>query len=75
VERTQPDFDDFDDVAAQAATVGSLTTVEVLVRGGPTKDTVDLIKEAAPVPAGADRRAGVWEGDGHLQVAPRRRPG
>jgi hypothetical protein len=47
VERTQPDFDDFDDVAAQSATTGSATIVEVLVRGGPTKDTVDLLDTAA----------------------------
>ena len=47
VEGTQPDFDDFDDIAAQSATTGSATTVEVLVRGGPTKDTVSQLEEAA----------------------------
>lgn len=47
VEGTQPDFDDFDDIAAQSATTGSATTVEVLVRGGPTKDTVGQLEEAA----------------------------
>jgi hypothetical protein len=47
VEGTQPDFDDFDDIAAQSATIGSATTVEVLVRGGPTKDTVGQLEEAA----------------------------
>ncbi|WP_116450298.1 hypothetical protein [Blastococcus litoris] len=47
VEGTQPDFDDFDDVAAQSATTGSGTTVEVLVRGGPTGDTVGQLEEAA----------------------------
>jgi hypothetical protein len=47
VEGTQPQFDDFDDVAAQSATSGSATTVEVLVRGGPTKDTDDLLEAAA----------------------------
>ena len=47
VQGTQPEFDDFGDVAAQTATTGSATTVEVLVRGGPTKDTVDLLKAAA----------------------------
>jgi hypothetical protein len=47
VEGTQPDFDDFDDIAAQSATMGSATTVEVLVRGGPTKDTVGQLEEAA----------------------------
>jgi hypothetical protein len=47
VEGTQPQFDDFDDVAAQSSTSGSATTVEVLVRGGPTKDTVDQLEAAA----------------------------
>jgi SAM-dependent methyltransferase len=47
VDRTQPDFDDFDDVAAVSATTGSATTVEVLVRGGPTTDTVGQLEEAA----------------------------
>ena len=47
VDGTQPDFDDFDDIAAQSATIGSATTVEVLVRGGPTKDTVGQLEEAA----------------------------
>ncbi|MGY1804455.1 hypothetical protein ACI78T_14345 [Blastococcus sp. SYSU D00922] len=47
VEGTQPDFDDFDDIAAQSATTGSGTTVEVLVRGGPTKDTVGQLEESA----------------------------
>jgi hypothetical protein len=47
VEGSQPTFDRFDDVAAQGATNGSGTTVEVLVRGGPTKDTVGLLEGAA----------------------------
>jgi hypothetical protein len=47
VEGTQPSFDDFGDVAAQSATTGSATTVEVLVRGGPTKDTVGVLEDAA----------------------------
>src|SRR5919112_1869316 len=47
VEGTQPKFDDFDDIAAQSATTGTATTVEVLVRGGPTKDTVGQLEEAA----------------------------
>lgn len=47
VEGTLPQFDDFGDVAAQSATTESGTTVEVLVRGGPTKDAVDLLAEAA----------------------------
>jgi hypothetical protein len=44
---TQPDFDDFGDVAAEAATVGSAVTVEVLVRGGPIEDAVDQLTAAA----------------------------
>jgi len=47
VEGTQPDFDDVDDIAAQSATTGSGTTVEVLVRGGPTTDTVGQLEESA----------------------------
>jgi hypothetical protein len=43
----QPEFDDFDDVAAQAATIGSSATVEVLVRGGPIEDAVDQLAAAA----------------------------
>jgi hypothetical protein len=43
---TQPEFDDFDDVAAEAATVGSAVTVEVLVRGGPIDDAVAQLAEA-----------------------------
>jgi hypothetical protein len=44
---TQPQFDDFDDVAAQVATVGPAATVEVLVRGGPIEDSVAQLAEAA----------------------------
>jgi len=44
---TQPEFDDFDDVAAQAATIGTAATVEVLVRGGPIEDAVDQLAAAA----------------------------
>ena len=44
---TQPEFDDFDDVAAQSATIGTAATVEVLVRGGPTTDAVDQLAAAA----------------------------
>ncbi|WP_324273397.1 hypothetical protein [Blastococcus brunescens] len=47
MEGTQAQFDDFEDVAAQSATTGSSTTVEVLVRGGPTGDTVDQLAAAA----------------------------
>jgi hypothetical protein len=44
---TQPEFDDFDDVAAQVATIGSAATVEVLVRGGPIEDAVGQLAAAA----------------------------
>lgn len=47
VEGTQPQFEDFGDVAAQSATTGTATTVEVLVRGGPIEDSVALLAEAA----------------------------
>ena len=47
VEGTQPSFDDFGDVVGQSATVGSAVTVEVLVRGGPTKDAVSQLADAA----------------------------
>jgi hypothetical protein len=47
VEGTQPDFDAFDDIAAQSAGGGTAGTVEVLVRGGPTRDTVALLAAAA----------------------------
>lgn len=47
VDGTQPQFDDFEDVVAQSATTGSATTVEVLVRGGPTGDTVAQLDAAA----------------------------
>jgi hypothetical protein len=44
---TQPEFDDFDEVAAQVATIGSAATVEVLVRGGPIEDAVGQLAAAA----------------------------
>jgi hypothetical protein len=47
VEGAQPSFDQFDDIAAQSATTGSAATVEVLVRGGPTKDAVSELAAAA----------------------------
>ncbi|UOY02013.1 hypothetical protein [Blastococcus sp. PRF04-17] len=43
----QPDFSDFDDVAAQAATVGTASVVEVLVRGGPVQEVFDQLAGAA----------------------------
>ncbi|MCW2579899.1 MAG: uncharacterized protein JWR82_1500 [Blastococcus sp.] len=47
VQGAQPTFADFGDVAAESATSGTATTVEVLVRGGPTADTVALLAGAA----------------------------
>lgn len=47
VQGTQPSFDEFEDVAAQSATTGSGATVEVLVRGGPIKDAVGQMADAA----------------------------
>jgi hypothetical protein len=47
VKGAQPSFDAFDDVAAESATIGTAATVEVLVRGGPTKDAVDQLAAAA----------------------------
>jgi hypothetical protein len=44
---TQPDFEDFEDVAAQAATVGTATVVEVLLRGGPVDEVFDQLAGAA----------------------------
>jgi hypothetical protein len=46
VKGTQPKFDEFDDVAAQSATGATSTTVEMLVRGGPTKDAVAQLATA-----------------------------
>jgi outer membrane murein-binding lipoprotein Lpp len=47
VQGAQPSFDAYDDVAAESATIGAAVTVEVLVRGGPTKDAVSQLVEAA----------------------------
>jgi hypothetical protein len=47
VEKTSPKFEEFGDVAAVSATAGSLATVEVLVRGGPTQDAVTQMTESA----------------------------
>ncbi len=40
VQGTQPSFDEYDDVAAQVAVVGTTTTVQALVSGGPAEDAV-----------------------------------
>ncbi|MGY2082462.1 hypothetical protein [Blastococcus sp. SYSU DS0539] len=47
VDGTQPDLDDFDDLAAHSATTGASSTVEMLVRGGPTEDAVAQLAGAA----------------------------
>jgi hypothetical protein len=47
VEGTQPQLDDFDDVAGVSATSASSVTVEVLARGGPTEGAADQLAEAA----------------------------
>jgi hypothetical protein len=47
VKDTQPSLDAFDDVAAETATVGTTATVEMLVRGGPIKNAVAQLAEAA----------------------------
>jgi hypothetical protein len=40
VQGTQPSFDEYDDVAAQVAVVGTTTTVQALASGGPAEDAV-----------------------------------
>lgn len=47
VQGTQPDLEEFDDVAAVSATVGTTVTVEMLVRGGPIEGSVDQLAGAA----------------------------
>ncbi|MGY1836081.1 hypothetical protein ACI79P_13315 [Blastococcus sp. SYSU DS0510] len=47
VDGTQPALDAFDDVAAQSATTGSTTTVQMLVRGGPVGEAVEQLAGAA----------------------------
>jgi hypothetical protein len=46
VQGTQPDVTAFHDVAAQSATAGASTTVEVLMSGGPTTGALDAIDQA-----------------------------
>jgi hypothetical protein len=43
---TQPPIDDYEDVAAQSATVGATTTVEVLLEGPATTDAVAALADA-----------------------------
>ncbi|MDT0278095.1 hypothetical protein [Blastococcus goldschmidtiae] len=47
VEGTQPDFDDFEEVAAVSATEETTVVVEMLIRGGPVEGAVDQLAEAA----------------------------
>lgn len=47
VEGTQPDFADFEDVAAVSATENTTVVVEMLIRGGPVEGSVDQLAEAA----------------------------
>ena len=47
VEGTQPQIEDFDEVAAQSATAGGATTVEVLLRGEATAGAVEGLAGAA----------------------------
>ena len=47
VSSTQPQIDDYEDVAAQSVTVGATTTVEVLLQGEATEGAVDQLAEAA----------------------------
>jgi hypothetical protein len=47
VEGTQPQIEDFDDVAAVSATSGASTTVEVLLQGEATAGAVETLSDAA----------------------------
>jgi hypothetical protein len=47
LEKTQPDFSDFEDVAAVSATEGTTVVVEMLIRGGPIEGSVDQLVDAA----------------------------
>jgi hypothetical protein len=47
VSGTQPQIDDYEDVAAVSATVGSTTTVEVLLQGNATTGSVAQLSDAA----------------------------
>ncbi|MBN1093244.1 hypothetical protein JKP75_12165 [Blastococcus sp. TML/M2B] len=47
VQGTQPDLEDFEDIAAVSATQGTSAVVEMLVRGGPTRGTVEALAGAA----------------------------
>ena len=47
VQGTQPDLDDFDDVAAVSAAEETTVVVEMLIRGGPVEGAVAQLAEAA----------------------------
>lgn len=47
VEGTQPQIEDYDEVAALSATAGARTTVEVLLQGAATAGAVDALADAA----------------------------
>ncbi len=46
VQGTQPDLDVFDDIAGVTATSPAGASVEILLRGGPTSDAVDVLAAA-----------------------------
>jgi hypothetical protein len=46
VQGTQPRFDEFPELAAETATTGTSTTVEVLMRGGPTEGAAETLTAA-----------------------------
>jgi hypothetical protein len=47
LEKTQPEFADFEDVAAVSAVEGTTVVVEMLIRGGPVEGAVDQLADAA----------------------------
>ena len=47
VQGTQPDLDDFDDVAAVSAAEETSVVVEMLIRGGPVEEQIDALTETA----------------------------
>lgn len=47
IQGTQPDFDDFDDVAAVSAVEETTVVVEMLIRGGPVEGSVQQLADAA----------------------------
>jgi hypothetical protein len=47
VQGTQPNLDDFDDVAAVSAAEETSVVVEMLIRGGPVEGTIDQLASAA----------------------------